>query len=167
MIILLTAEFACIFLFILLSLFRLNFVTLYYINLPIMKKIILFLLIVLCVTSYSNAAESVTVVSPTTNAVNNYLLYPTSNVYTFLKLDTRNGIIWQVQYSLEENEFQAPLNDRELVINGKPGQFALYPTTNIWTFLLLDTVNGDVWHVQWSQNPLKRGIYQIESFTLK
>ena len=128
-----------------------------------MKKFILFLLIVRCVTSYSNAAETVTVVSPTTNAVNNYLLYPTYNVYTFLKLDTRNGRIWQVQYSMDENEFEVTLNSQKLVIDGKPGQFALYPTTNNWTFILLDTVNGDVWHVQWSQDPMKRGVYKINA----
>lgn len=111
----------------------------------------------------SNAAETATVVAPTTNAVNNYLLYPTTNIYTFLKLDTRNGKIWQVQYSMDENEFEVVLNSKALVPAGKPGQFALYPTTNNWTFILLDTVNGNVWHVQWSQEPDNRGIFPIKS----
>lgn len=128
-----------------------------------MKKIIYILFIILCLTSYSYAAEPATVVAPTTNAVNNYLLYPTTNFYTFLKLDTRNGKIWQVQYSMDDNEFEVVLNSRELVTVGKPGQFALYPTTNNWTFLLLDTVNGDVWHVQWSQDAENRGIIPIRS----
>ncbi len=128
-----------------------------------MKKIALLLLIVFCMASCSKAAEPATVVAPTTNAVNNYLLYPTTNIYTFLKLDTRNGKIWQVQYSMDENEFEVVLNSRELVTAGKPGQFALYPTTNNWTFLLLDTVNGDVWHVQWSQDAENRGIIPIRS----
>ncbi|MBD5248444.1 MAG: hypothetical protein HDS54_09850 [Barnesiella sp.] len=117
----------------------------------------------LCFISCSKAAEPATVVTNTTNAVNNYLLYPTANIYTFLKLDTRNGKIWQVQYSMDENEFEVVLSDKELVENGKPGQFALYPTTNNWTFLLIDTANGKVWHVQWSQDANNRMIIPIES----
>lgn len=128
-----------------------------------MKKLALFLLILFCAVSHSTAAETATVVAPTTNAVNNFLLYPTNNMFTFLKLDTRNGKIWQVQYSMDENEFEVVLNSRELVAAGKPGQFALYPTTNNWTFLLLDTINGDVWHVQWSQEAENRGIIPIRS----
>lgn len=128
-----------------------------------MKKIVLFFLFAFSLASYSYAAEPATVVAPTTNAVNNYLLYPTTNIYTFLKLDTRNGKIWQVQYSMDDNEFEVVLNSRELVTTGKPGQFALYPTTNNWTFLLLDTINGDVWHVQWSQEADNRVIIPIRS----
>lgn len=128
-----------------------------------MKKILLSLLLVLSCVGYANAAEHAIVVAPTTNAVNNYLLYPTTNIYTFLKLDTRNGKIWQVQYSMDDNEFEVVLNSRELVTAGKPGQFALYPTTNNWTFLLLNTINGDVWHVQWSQEADNRGIIPIRS----
>lgn len=127
-----------------------------------MKKLILLLVISVCSIVCTHGAEPATIVAPTTNAVNNYLLYPTTNIYTFLKLDTRNGKIWQVQYSMDENEFEVVLNSRELVISGKPGQFALYPTTNNWTFLLLDTVNGDVWHVQWSQDASDRGIIPIK-----
>lgn len=128
-----------------------------------MKKIALFLLFAFSLASYSYAAEPATVVAPTTNAVNNYLLYSTTNIYTFLKLDTRNGKIWQVQYSMDDNEFEVALNSRELVTTGKPGQFALYPTTDNWTFLLLDTINGDVWHVQWSLEADNRVIIPIRS----
>lgn len=128
-----------------------------------MKKIVLFLLFAFSLASYSYAAEPATVVAPTTNAINNYLLYSTTNIYTFLKLDTRNGKIWQVQYSMDDNEFEVALNSRELVTTGKPGQFALYPTTDNWTFLLLDTINGDVWHVQWSLEADNRVIIPIRS----
>lgn len=128
-----------------------------------MKKLVLFIVISMFSILCTHATEPTTIITPTTNAVNNYLLYPTTNMYTFLKLDTRNGKIWQVQYSMDENEFEVVLNSRELVLSGKPGQFALYPTTNIWTFLLLDTINGNVWHVQWSQDANKRGIIPIKS----
>lgn len=128
-----------------------------------MKKLTLILLFLCCLTVGSYAAEPATIVAPTTTQTNNFALYPTTNMYTFLKLDTRNGKIWQVQYSMDENEFEVVLNSRELVTTGKPGQFALYPTTNNWTFLLLDTINGDVWHVQWSQEPENRGLIPIRS----
>lgn len=32
-----------------------------------------------------------------------FKLFPTENLWTFLKLDTRNGRIWQVQWSIEED----------------------------------------------------------------
>lgn len=126
-----------------------------------MKKILLLMFFLLCRLSFITAAESATVVAPTSTTTNNFVLYPTTNIYTFLKLDTRNGKIWQVQYSLDENEFECVLNDIELVSDGKPGQFALYPTTNNWTFILLDTINGDTYHVQWNQDKDKRGVYRI------
>lgn len=60
-----------------------------------------------------------------------------------------------------KTNLSASINDTELVSDGKPGQFALYPTTNNWTFILLDTINGDTYHVQWNQDKDKRGIYRI------
>ncbi|MBR3831863.1 MAG: hypothetical protein IKJ52_11550 [Muribaculaceae bacterium] len=126
-----------------------------------MKKILLFLVLICCSIN-SFGAEPATIVAPTSTATNNYVLYPTVNIYTFLKLDTRNGRIWQVQYSLDENEFEVVLSEKYLAI-GDAGRFALYPTTNNWTFLLLDTLLGDVYHVQWSQDADKRVLYKIPS----
>lgn len=128
-----------------------------------MKKIILILVLFLGIAINLIAADPATIVAPTTTVNNNFVLYPTTNIYTFLKLDTRNGKIWQVQYAMDENEFEVVLNDKPLVYTDKAGQFALYPTTNNWTFLLLDTINGDVWHVQWSQDASNRGIIPIKS----
>lgn len=128
-----------------------------------MEKTILTLILIFGWAINSIAADPATVVAPTSTATNNFVLYPTTNVYTFLKLDTRNGKIWQVQYAMDENEFEVVLNDKPLVYTEKAGQFALYPTTNNWTFLLLDTINGDVWHVQWSQDASNRGIIPIKS----
>ena len=66
-----------------------------------MKKpfILIVLLIVAILTT--NAAEPATIVAPTSTSTNNFVLYPTMNMFTFLKLDTRNGKIWQVQYSMD------------------------------------------------------------------
>lgn len=127
-----------------------------------MKRLLLVFLLFSFFVSFSYG-EPPTIVAPTSSGINNFVLYPTKNVYTFLKLDTRNGKIWQVQYSMDENEFEVVLNNKELVANGKPGQFALYPTTNNWTFILLDTVNGDTYHVQWSQDTDKRIVIPIRN----
>jgi len=80
-----------------------------------------------------------------------YRLFATRNVYTFLKLDTREGRIWQVQWGDESSRLTVPLNLKPLVSGGKAGRFTLYPTTNIYTFVLLDQETGDAWHVQWGK----------------
>lgn len=93
-----------------------------------------------------------------------YRLYPTTNMWTFLKLNTEDGRIWQVQYSMnDENRFETYLNVFPLAAGAekKPGRFTLYPTQNMWTFILLDTINGSTWQVQWSQEPDNRGIVHI------
>lgn len=91
-----------------------------------------------------------------------YQLFPTKNYWTFIKLDTRNGKMWQVYFSLEDEN-----KTSELVINSLPlvteqneinGRFTLYPTENMYNFLLLDQINGIVAQVQWSHEAKSRGI---------
>lgn len=94
-----------------------------------------------------------------------FKLYPTSNVWTFLKLDTRNGKIWQVQFSVDDDNyrFEVPLNLTPLISNEKEvSRFELYPTQNIYNFILLDGVDGRTWQVQWSDKLENRGIIPIQ-----
>ena len=82
-----------------------------------------------------------------------YKMYQTENVYNLLKLDTRRGKVWQVQYSMGDTESQVvSLNLFGIVSedDGWDGRFELYPTKNIYTFILLDTWSGDTYQVQWS-----------------
>lgn len=93
-----------------------------------------------------------------------YRLFPTTNMWTFLKLNTEDGRIWQVEYALNnEGRFETYLNLIPLATGSqkKPGRFTLYPTQNMWTFILLDTINGSTWQVQWSQNANERVILPI------
>ena len=93
-----------------------------------------------------------------------YELYRTDNMWTFLKLETSTGKIWQVQYSVGNGDaFQVVLNDISLVFDGMEtfGRFKLHPTDNMYNFLLLDTYTGSVWQAQWSQNPDNRGVMPI------
>jgi hypothetical protein len=96
---------------------------------------------------------------------NNFCLYPTINIWTFIKLNTTSGQIWQVQYGMEKNSraiFDI-YSDSLLLPKSKivQGRFKLYPTQNNYTFILLDQIDGRTWQVQWAIEPEKRGIVPI------
>lgn len=100
-----------------------------------------------------------------TSSFRTYRLFPTQNMWTFIKLNTRNGLMWQVQYHSEnEKRFEAVLNLLPLVNEEQEvdNRFTLYPTENLWTFILLDQINGKTWQVQWSLEPENRRIWIIE-----
>lgn len=81
-----------------------------------------------------------------------YRLFRSQNIYTLLKLDTRTGEIWQVQWGTDPGyRFVAPINLKPLAPSGKVGRFTLYPTLNIYTFILLDQDTGTTWQVQWGK----------------
>ena len=92
-----------------------------------------------------------------------YQLFPTQNIWTFIKLDTRNGKMWQVQFSFDDNKGELVLNSLPLVSEGNEtkGRFTLYPTENMYNFLLLDQIDGTVVQVQWSSDAKKRGIVSV------
>ncbi len=93
-----------------------------------------------------------------------YQLFPTQNIWIFIKLDTRNGKMWQVQYSvIDENKGELVLNSLPLVseANETKGRFTLYPTENMYNFLLLDQIDGTIVQVQWSLDAMKRGIISV------
>lgn len=96
-----------------------------------------------------------------------YKLYPTQNIWTFLKLDTETGKIWQVQYSIKGNDtrFEVPLNSGNIAktLNKKQkiGRYALYETRNMYNFILLDQIDGDTYQVQWSGDENNRMLMRI------
>lgn len=93
---------------------------------------------------------------------NRYKMYQTDNIYNLLKLDTQTGRITQVQWSLKDkNEFCTVINDQDLSWNGYINSFELYPTQNIYQFILLDKGTGRTWHVQWGLSDEKRWIRRI------
>lgn len=82
-----------------------------------------------------------------------YRLFPTQNMKVFIKLNTRNGEMWLVQYGFENKDrFETYLNIIPLVSKTQEidNRFTLYPTENFWTFILLDQIDGNTWQVQWS-----------------
>ena len=127
-----------------------------------MKKIILSLVLIL--SSFSCKSQVAT-----TMEVANFKLYPTENIYNFLKLDTRDGTITQVQWSLEyDARFEYSLSDVPLVHGNDKvvNRFSLYPTQNSYTFIMLDHINGQTWQVQWSTNSSERFVQPIDYFDL-
>ncbi len=139
-----------------------------------MNKIIITLIVVITtITSLAQAQVKNDVGTLSDNSQNKqnyeppviYQLFPTKNMWTFIKLNSRNGQMWQVQYDIEgSNRFETYLNllflvDKEKEVNGR---FTLYPTQNTWTFILLDQHDGKMWQVQWSFEPENRGIIPID-----
>lgn len=91
-----------------------------------------------------------------------FKLYKTENIYIFLKLNTATGQIDLLQWSLEEGkEFTVALNKEDLSLSGHVGTFELYPTQNMFQFILLDKLLGRTWHVQWGIEEEKRWIKRI------
>ncbi len=94
-----------------------------------------------------------------------YQLFPTDNYWCFIKLDTRNGKMWQVHFTISDDGFQGELvlNSMSLVWDGNEvnGRFTLYPTENMYNFILLDQLNGKTYQVQWNNDEEKRFVSPI------
>lgn len=118
-----------------------------------MNRIVFFIIIGLAsITTF--AQNTVVIPTQTISTDSNivYRLFSTRNMYTFIKLDTRNGQMWQVQWDTEsKSRFVTVLSDISLTNKDeeKSGRFFLYPTTNIYNFILLDQIGGRTWQVQW------------------
>ena len=127
-----------------------------------MKKIIGLLPILFLFVS-CNMKKAPVQEKPVQQVVDNarFKMFATDNIWTFLKLDTRTGLIWQVQYSIDESfRGELELNTQSLVSEGETenGRFTLYPTKNMYTFILLDQKDGRMWQTQWSTEAKNRFI---------
>lgn len=97
-----------------------------------------------------------------------YRLFPTENMYNFIQLDTVTGQMYLIQYDLDaEGKHRGGylLNGEDLAADKKAvvGRFTLYPTENMWTFILLDQIDGGTWQVQWSLEKENRFVIPIFS----
>lgn len=90
-----------------------------------------------------------------------YKIYKTENTYNLIELDTATGALWQVQYEMNNNSdaIKVAINETSLLYSWDEihsGRFELYPTNNMYTFILVDTEKGYTYQVQWSTNPKQR-----------
>lgn len=91
-----------------------------------------------------------------------YKIYPTENLYILIKLDTQTGKLDLIQWSLKsKDEFNVTLNASDLSVYANLNSFELYPTKNMYQFILLDKATGRNWHVQWSTKDSERWIRRI------
>ncbi|MCW1149164.1 hypothetical protein [Flavobacterium lacisediminis] len=95
-----------------------------------------------------------------------YQLFPTDNYWTFIKLDTRNGKMWQVHFTISDDGYQGELilNSSSLLMSDEvevKGRFTLYKTNNMYNFILLDQINGKTYQVQWNSDKEKRFVSRI------
>ena len=128
-------------------------------------KLITLIILFLFVISANSQEKQITPFQETQNSDNSvFKIFPTPNMYTFIKLDTRNGKMWQVQWGLESKyRFETILSDIPLAYGDgeKNGRFILYSTTNTYNLLLLDKLDGRVWQVQWSLEAKERSVMRI------
>ena len=132
------------------------------------KYICLFLFASLGLLSYGqtvNAVDSIgqRVVSDYNQSkIGRYKIYPTENAYTSLKLDTATGKVTALQIGINqqssrmEYEICGEVTSYEII-----GRFELYPTSNMYNFILLDTIYGRAYQIQWNTNKKSRGMWRI------
>lgn len=118
-------------------------------------KRLLFLFAFILLAVVTNAQTDVRQIRPDFSQSPNatYRLFPTRNMWIFIKLNTADGRLWLVQYSMDaDKQFEMPLSkiERANETEKKNGRFTLYSTQNMYTFILLDQIDGRVWQVQWS-----------------
>ncbi len=96
-----------------------------------------------------------TVTSSIPNKDAKFLLFPTRNNFIFLKLNTSNGEVYLVQFSLDkaESRFETKIESYLYpLVSSKEesnGRFYIYPTANFFNYLLVDQIDGRVWQLQW------------------
>ena len=90
-----------------------------------------------------------------------FKMYQTKHDYILLKLDTATGQVWMVQFGMGDKSSRrqvvvddtSPLDGTEPEINGR---FELYPTNNMYNFILIDNFVGTTYQVQWHTESNKR-----------
>ena len=92
-----------------------------------------------------------------------YRLFNTTNINTLIALETSTGKLYQIHPGIGENAVQAAItiNDKDLTPEGSDSEsnrFTLYPTANIYSFILVDQRIGRFWRVQWNYEKDKRFI---------
>ncbi|OYQ38511.1 hypothetical protein CHU92_04935 [Flavobacterium cyanobacteriorum] len=113
----------------------------------------LFIVTIIALTTFSTFSQS-TSEAPKQNISTDsnvaFRLFATRNMYTFIKLNTRNGQMWQVQWDTKSSQVETALSliTRVKKEEESDGRFFLYPTTNVYNFILLDQIDGRVWQVQ-------------------
>jgi hypothetical protein len=119
-----------------------------------------------------SAADKTKIISEPSQKIDvAYRIYRTDNIWNQLLLDTKTGRLWQLSFGVDSNTLRAtvPINEKYLAKGESAtiGRFTLYPTDNMWTFLLLDQIDGRVWQCQFGITIGDQTIIAIEDFQKK
>jgi hypothetical protein len=117
-------------------------------------RLVTLIFLLVATISFAQSTSEAPVQNISTDSTVVYRLFSTRNMYTFIKLNTRNGQMWQVQWGTEiKYRFVTTLSEISLVNKEeeKNGRFFLYPTPNVYNFILLDQIDGRTWQVQWGK----------------
>lgn len=117
----------------------------------------------------TNIGQNVRIIADETtglkNKVGRYKVYRTTNIYNSLKLDTASGRITALQIGInnDKSRFEYTVCN---AIEDDPkwriiGRYELYPTGNNFNFILIDTILGQAYQVQWSTKNEECGIWVI------
>src|SRR5690348_2108046 len=103
-----------------------------------MRHLLLVLLSLILLTFRSSAQDTVKQGQPTStpgNGAATYRLFPTQNMWNFIKLNTRTGQMWQVQFDIQGNN-RSVIVLSSIFLVGKDGEadgrFTLYPAQNTY-----------------------------------
>lgn len=70
-----------------------------------------------------------------------------------------------MHFTLDSNGYRGEqvLSKKPLITSDeeKAGRFTLYPTQNMYTFILLDKISGHTYQVQWALNEEERFVIPI------
>lgn len=90
----------------------------------------------------------------TKNVIGRYKVYATTNIYNSLKLDTASGKVTALQIGINNDKSRFEYTVCNAVEYDSKwqiiGRYELYPTGNNYNFILLDTILGYAYQVQWS-----------------
>lgn len=132
-----------------------------------MEKKIIMLFICIWITTFAFSDENYDITNISQNPEATFRLFPTRNMWTFLQLNKITGQIKQLHFDTSgDSRLKLIVNDENLAKNlpNLKGRFTLYPTQNMYNFILLDQDNGRTWQVQWSFEEENRMILPIELF---
>ena len=123
-----------------------------------MKKILFLCLMATCVVSCNNSGNTENqtperIIQTTTMENPRFKMIETENIHILLKWDTRTGKTWMVQYGLSDTPaLEKLIPNSQFLTEDKSwnGRFELYPTQNMFNFIMVDTYNGNTYQVQWS-----------------
>ena len=91
-----------------------------------------------------------------------YEFFQTRNYHNQLRLNTKTGEVYQVQ----DDGGSWIVNNAFTPESTTPYRYWLYPTQNMWTFILVDMFTGKLWQTQYSVEGDNRFSVPINENTL-